>query len=180
MTHPAIHSFQTTISSAIHHLKAEFAKLQTGRANASLIEHISVEAYGQKMEMKAVASISVQDARSLIIQPWDTSVLSDVERAIKQADIGVNPVNDGIVIRLNFPAMTEERRKQLAKVVKQLTEQEKIKVRQLRQEANEELKALADEDERERALKELQKVVEEANATIDTIAKQKEQEVMSV
>lgn len=180
MPHPAIESFQLKTKAILEHVKAEFAKLQTGRANASLIEHISVEAYGQKMELKSVASISVQDARSLVVQPWDKSVLSDVERAITQADIGVNPVNDGIVIRLNFPPMTEERRKQLVKVVKQLTEQEKIKVRQLRQEINDELKALPDEDDRERAQKELQNMVDESNSHIDAAAKQKELEVMSV
>ncbi len=180
MTNPAITTYQQEFQKAIEHLKQEFSRLQTGRANASLVEHIMVEAYGQMMEMKAVASISIQDARSMVIQPWDKSVLSAIEKAVQQADIGSNPVNDGVVIRLNFPPMTEERRLHLKKVVSQLAEQTKIKIRQLRQEANTALSEEDAEDEKARAEKDLQKHVDDANVLVEELAKKKEAEVMTV
>ncbi len=178
--HASLDLFHLGAKKAVDHLHTEFSKLQTGRANASAIEHISVEAYGQLMEMKAVASISVQDARSIVIQPWDKSVLASVEKAIQIANIGVNPVNDGVVIRLNFPPMTEERRKQMTKIVGQLAEQAKIKIRQERQTSNDASKSIAEEDEKERVHKELQKLVDEANMKIDEMAKQKDKEIMTI
>ncbi|OGJ62118.1 ribosome recycling factor [Candidatus Peribacteria bacterium RIFCSPLOWO2_02_FULL_51_10] len=180
MHHPALLSFDQLTKKTLDHLHQEFSKLQTGRANATLIEHIPVEAYGQKMELKAVSSISVQDARSMVIQPWDRSVLGAVEKALIQANIGVNPVNDGVVIRLNFPQMTEERRVQMKKIVSQLSEQAKIKIRQDRQAANDQIKTLADEDEKERLQKDLQKMVDDSNHKIEESAKKKEGEVMTI
>ena len=180
MPHPALVTFDQQVKKVLEVLHQEFGKLQTGRANASTIEHISVDAYGQKMELKAVASISVQDARSIVIQPWDKSVLGDIEKSIIQANIGVMPVNDGIVIRLNFPAMTEERRVQITKIVGQLSEQAKIKVRQDRHAANDAVKAIAEEDEKERCQKEIQHQVDEANKKIEEAAKKKNGEIMTV
>lgn len=180
MPHPAIDLFQSSVKKTLDHLHLEFSKLQTGRANAALVESITVEAYGQRMEMKGVASISVQDARSMTIQPWDKSVLAAVEKAIIAANIGVNPVNDGIGIRLNFPAMTEERRTQIKKIVHQLAEAAKISVRQERQKSNDLIKDIPDENEKERLTKELQKHVDEANLKVEDSAKKKEQEVMTV
>ena len=116
----------------------------------------------------------------MVIQPWDKSVLGTVEKAIQLANLGVNPVNDGIVIRLNFPAMTEERRLQINKIVGQLAEQAKIKVRQDRQIAHDEIKDVPEEDEKDRLQKELQRLVDEANKKIDDSAKKKQQEVMTV
>ncbi len=178
--HQFLSVFQAGVKKTLDHLHLEFSKLQTGRANASLVEHIGVDAYGQRMEMKAVASISVQDARSIVLQPWDKSVLGAVEKAIQLANIGVNPVNDGIVIRLNFPPMTEERRSQITKIVHQLAEAAKISVRQERQKINDATKEIADEDEKERVQKDLQKMVDDANKAIEDIAKKKEQDVMTV
>ncbi len=178
--HPTLASFDQAVKKVLDHLHQEFSKLQTGRANASVIEHVMVEAYGQRMELKAVASISVQDARSIVIQPWDKSVLGDIEKSIQAANLGVNPVNDGIVIRLNFPSMTEERRGQMTKIVSQLAEAAKIKIRQDRQAANDQIKTIAEEDEKEREQKELQRLVDDANKKVDEAAKQKEKEVMTV
>lgn len=178
--HPALELFTRQSKATIDHLHAEFGKLQTGRANAATIEHIVVEAYGQRMEMKGVASISVQDARSIVIQPWDKSVLSAIEKGIQMANIGINPVNDGIVIRLNFPPMTEERRKQVSKVAKELAEQAKIRIRQDRQSANDQAKEIPEEDEKERVQKELQHLVDQTNVKIDEMTKQKEKEIMTV
>lgn len=180
MQHPSLTAFAVQVKGILDHLHAEFGKLQTGRANASLIEHISVDAYGQKMELKGVASISVQDARSIVIQPWDKGALASIEKGILAANIGVTPVNDGIVVRLNFPPMTEERRAQITKIVGQLAEQAKIRVRQDRQAANDALKDITDKDEKERGQKELQKLVDDANHKIDESAKKKVAEVMSI
>ena len=180
MLHPSLQQFETALTRILDHLHLEFSKLQTGRANAALVEHINVDAYGQNMELKAVASISVQDARSIVLQPWDKSVLASVEKAIQLANIGVNPVNDGVVIRLNFPAMTEERRKQITKIVGQLAEHAKITLRQERQKTNDEIKLITDENEKERLTKDLQKHVDDANKKIDDAAKKKEQEVLTV
>ena len=132
------------------------------------------------MDIKSVASIAVQDARSMVIQPWDKSVLADIEKAIRLANIGVNPVNDGIVVRLNFPPMTEERRKQIVKIVHQLADQAKIAIRQERQVAVDLVKAITDENERDRLLKDLQKLVDAANASVETASDTKEQEVLTV
>ena len=97
--HESLDLFEQNTRKNLEHLHAEFSKLQTGRANPAIIEHVVVEAYGQRMELKAVASISVQDARSIVIQPWDKSVLGDIEKSLQIANLGMNPVNDGIVIR---------------------------------------------------------------------------------
>jgi len=180
MLHPSLDTFAAACKTTVDHLHAEFGKLQTGRANASLIEHIGIDVYGQKMEIKAVASISVQDARSIVIQPWDKTSLAAIEKGVIAANIGVNPVNDGIVIRLNFPPMTEERRVQITKIVGQLAEAAKIRVRQDRQVSNDALKDIADKDDKERAQKELQKLVDDVNAKIEESAKKKDAEVMSV
>ena len=180
MQHPSIEHFILSEKKALDHLHLEFAKLQTGRANAALVETIAVEAYGQRMEIKSVASISVQDARSMLIQPWDKSVLSAVEKAIQIANIGVNPVNDGIAVRLNFPPMTQERRTQITKLVHQLGESAKISIRQERQKSNDLIKVVTDENEKERLTKELQKNVDEANKKIEDAVKKKEQEIMTI
>lgn len=178
--HMILSQFEVGVKKALDHLHIEFSKLQTGRANSALIENIIVDAYGQRMEMKGVASISVQDARCIVIQPWDKSVLGAVEKAIQIANIGVNPVNDGIVIRLNFPPMTEERRLQIKKIVSQLAETAKIAIRQERQKANDTAKEITDENEKERIQKDLQKMVDDGNKAIEDSVKKKEQEVMTV
>ncbi len=180
MNDPRIQQFSAAADKVLQHLLGEYAKLQTGRANAALLEHITVEAYGQKMELKAVASISVQDARSLVVQPWDRSVLQDVEKALTQANLGTNPVNDGVVLRLNFPSMTEERRKELVKIVSKLAEESRISIRQHRQESHDAIKGEKDEDVKETLLETLQKAVDDANAKIDETRKKKEEEIMKV
>jgi ribosome recycling factor len=180
MQHPSLALFSEHTKLALTALHDEFRKLQTGRANASLVEHVKVDAYGQMMELKGVASIGVQDASTIIIQPWDRAVLGAVEKALQQANVGANPVNDGVVIRLTLPPMTEERRKEFTKIVAKLSEDAKIRVRKARHDAQETIKSIDDEDDRERALKELQKLTDDANASIDESAKKKDSEVMSV
>lgn len=180
MSDPRISSFQADAEKTIQHLQAEFGTLQTGRASASLVEHMNVDAYGQKMQMKAVAGISIQDSRTIVIQPWDRGMLSSIEKAIQQSDIGVNPNNDGTVIRLNLPPMTEERRTQLVKVVHRLSEESRISVRQARQKAQDAIKQDPNENLRNSLQDQLQKEVDKMNARIDELKEHKEEEVMKV
>lgn len=180
MPHPALSTFSDQAKKVLEHLHGEFSKLQTGRASASIVEHVQVESYGQRMELRTMASISIQDATSIVIQPWDKSVLGSIEKALQQANLGTNPVNDGVVIRITLPPMTEERRKQLTKVVSELAEASKIKIRQFRHEAHDIVKEEADEDERERGVKELQKLVDDANKKIEESTAKKSAEIMSV
>ncbi|HVW66125.1 MAG TPA: ribosome recycling factor [Candidatus Peribacteraceae bacterium] len=180
MADQRITSFHSDAEKAIHFLQGEYGKLQTGRANASLIEHIDVDAYGQKMNMKSVAGISIQDARTIVIQPWDRGVLASIEKAIQISNIGVNPVNDGTVIRLNLPAMTEERRMELKKLVHKLAEDARISIRQVRQKAQDSIKQEPNETLKNSLTAELQKEVDKANERIDEIRTHKEEEVMKI
>lgn len=180
MSDPRISGFHAETEKIIHFLNAEFSKLQTGRANASLVEHMDVDAYGQRMQMKGVASISIQDARTIVIQPWDKSVMQAIEKAIQISNIGVNPVNDGVVIRLSLPPMTEERRKELQKIVHKLAEEARISVRQARQKAQDAIKQDPNETLRNSLQDQLQKEVDKANEQIDELRERKEDEVMKI
>lgn len=180
MADARISTFESDAQKILHFLQGEFGKLQTGRANASLVEHINVDAYGQNMQMKAVAGISVPDAKSIVIQPWDRSVLQAIEKAIQIANIGINPVNDGSAIRLNLPPMTEERRTELKKLVHKIAEEARISIRQARQKAQDAIKQDPNETLRGSLDKQLQTAVDKANAQIDETRKKKEEEVMKV
>ncbi len=180
MQDPRLASFHTAADKVFQHLQTEFSKLQTGRANAALVELIDVEAYGQRQQLRAVAGVTVSDARTIVVQPWDRSILQSVEKALQQANLGTSPVNDGVVLRLILPPMTQERRAQLSKVVNQLAEEARISVRKARQEAHDALKPEKDEDVRETMMEELQKAVEVANAKIAEMAKKKEEEIMKI
>jgi ribosome recycling factor len=165
---------------ALQFLLQEFAKLQTGRANAAIVEHIAVEAYGQRQELRTVAGITVQDARTIVIQPWDRSILQTIEKAIQQSNLGIAPVNDGSVLRMNLPPLTQERRQQLQKVVHQLAEDARISVRKHRQEAHDKIKESKEEDVRRTLEAELQKHVDAYNGKIDAARKKKEEELMKI
>ena len=180
MTDHRIAVFQQEANKAVQFLQGEFAKLQTGRANAAAIEHVNVEAYGQKQPLRNVAGISVQDARTIVVQSWDPSILQNVEKALQQADVGASPVNDGHLIRLNLPPLTQERREQLRKLVQTLAEDARISVRKLRQHAQDTIKEEKDEDIRETLLEELQREVDKLNQQIDDLRKQKEEDIMKV
>jgi ribosome recycling factor len=181
-TDTRISTFHVEADKILEHLHMEFSKLQTGRANAALVEHVQVTSYGQKQDLRSLAGISVQDARSIVIQPWDKGVLRDIEVAIEdQLDLGTSPVNDGNVIRLNLPPMTEERRTQLNKVVNQLAEEARISVRQKRQDAHDDIKDNEkDEDVRYTLLEQLEKEVKAMNENIEESKKKKEEEIMTV
>lgn len=171
--------------STIEHLRNEFARLQIGRASAALVEGVQVESYGMRQPLKAVASISVPEARSLVIQPWDKGNLGPIEKAVLAAGLGLNPINDGIVVRINIPALTEERRGDLVKIVKKMAEEARIGVRNSRQDAQNGLKKLkADgeltEDDLRGMEKNLQNEVDEVNRKIEELSKEKEVDIMKV
>ena len=179
MTDPRIEAFRAEADKTLAHLKLEYAKLQTGRANPAMVEHVMVEAYGQRQELRSIAGIGV-DQRTITIQAWDRAILGAIEKALQQADMGASPVNDGVVIRLTLPSMTEERRKHLQKVVQKLAEDARVSIRKHRQVAHDAIKGEKDEDVKETLNEWLQKAVDEGNAAIGDLAKRKEDEVMKV
>jgi len=181
MPSPRVAALGTESDKVLKFLQTEFSKLQTGRASAALVDHLEVEAYGHRQQLKTLAGVTVQDARSLVIQPWDRSIMANVEKALQMANLGTSPVNDGQVLRINLPPMTEERRKELTKVVQKLAEEAKITLRQHRQAALDKIKTEEkDEDARFTQQDEIQKLVDKANLQIEELRKKKEQEVMTV
>lgn len=180
MIDPRIQTFSQEAKNILHHLQEEFGRLQTGRASASLVEHIDVEAYGSRQQLKTLAGIAVQDARTIIIQPWDPGILADIERAIQACTLGVSPVNDGAILRINLPPPTEERREQLKKVVSTLAENARIALRQARQKAHDAIKTEKEEDVKRTLERELQKELDQANELVDGVRKRKEEEVMKI
>jgi ribosome recycling factor len=175
---------ETRMAAAIDTLGREFASVRTGRASASLLDTVRVDYYGTPTPVNQMASISVADARTLTIQPWEANQLSAIEKAILKSDLGLTPVNDGKIIRLVMPTLTEERRKQLAKSVHKLAEDARIAIRNVRREANDKLKALAKEkkiteDDERRGHDQIQKATDRYVAKVDELLKKKEQEILS-
>ena len=167
------------------HLDKEFHNMRGGRANAALVEHIKVEAYGSVMDVKSLASVSIPDAKTIQIEPWDKATVKDIEKALIVASIGMMPSVSGSTIRLNVPPMSEENRRDTAKMVSQKGEQARISIRSVREGVRESiLKSEKDkvigEDERFRLLDLLDKEVSECNSKIDTMVKEKEEEVMTI
>ncbi|MGL5831570.1 MAG: ribosome recycling factor [Candidatus Altimarinota bacterium] len=180
-----VKTLEENLKKAADHLKTEYAHLQIGRASSALVERVFVEAYGVMQPLKAIANISVPDAKTIQIQPWDRGTLQAIEKAIILAEIGLNPQNDGIVIRLNVPALTEERRRDLTKIVSKMAEETKITVRNVRQESMEQVKkmqkdSLITEDQLKHGEKKIQEVVDQINREIESSAKDKEQDIMKV
>ena len=185
MTQQAVQKdLETRMQQAIDVLTREFAGVRTGRANAALLDSVRVEAYGNMTPINQLASVSVPDPRTIVIQPWDASQIKEIEKGLVKSDIGITPSNDGKVIRLTMPTLTEERRKQLAKAVGKLAEYARVSVRNVRREANK-LKALAkekkiSEDEERRGHDQIQKATDRFTARIEELTKKKEQEVLTV
>ncbi|MFC1640826.1 ribosome recycling factor [Patescibacteria group bacterium] len=176
-----IDEIKTNLTQAVEHLQEEIKGLRTGRANPSLVENIAVNVYGSDMPMNQVANISTPDASSIVIEPWDKNVMQEVEKAIKESDIGLNPANEGERIRISLPPMTEERRDELEKVVNDKVEEAKISIRNTREGALKKLKdADESEDEEERMKEEIQKEVDSANTEIEKIGDTKKEEVRSI
>lgn len=174
-------SMQKSIESFIEELK----KIRTGRANVSMLDNIMVNYYGNPSALNQVASVSTPDAKSFVISPWEASILKDIESAIIKANLGMTPQNDGKVIRLKVPELTEERRKDLAKNVKKIAEDARIAVRKSRKDANDTLKkALKDkeigEDDQKKSSDEIQKVTDSFIKKVDEISAQKESDILKV
>lgn len=170
---------------AIEHLKAELATLRTGRANASLVEHLNVEYYGAQTPLITIAQITVPEPRQIAIQPYDRNALKDIEKAIQQSNLGINPVNDGTYVRLTIPQMTEERRKEVVKIVGQMSEKARVAVRNIREEIWKEIQRMQkdgkiSEDDMKNGKNDLQKVVDKFNEEIKKVSDAKEKEVMTI
>ncbi|MDQ1404066.1 MAG: ribosome recycling factor [Actinomycetota bacterium] len=181
----AIDDCRDHMAKAITHTQAEFGAVRTGRATPALVEKLRVEYYGSEVPLQQLAGFQVPEARLLVITPYDKSSLKAIERAIEKSDLGINPSNDGTVIRLTFPQLTEERRKDLVKVVHQRAEDGRIAVRNARRAARKDLEALEKDgdissDELERAEKELDKITHDYVAEIDRMVQHKEQELLEV
>ena len=180
--------FATTkerMEKSINSLKYEYNSIRAGRANAAILDRITVDYYGSPTPINQMAAISVPEARVLAIQPWDMSALSLIEKAILASDIGINPSNDGRIIRLVFPALTEERRKQLSKDVSKFAEEAKVAVRQIRRDSIEKIKTMKKnseitEDDQKYGEEELQKITDDFVKRIDEIAAAKTKEIMEI
>ena len=175
---------ETRMQAAIEALTREFAGVRTGRASTGLLEGIRVDYYGTPTPVAQVAAISVPDPKTLLIQPWDAGLISAVEKAIMKSDLGLTPTSDGKAIRLSLPSLTEERRRQLAKVVGKLAEDARVAIRNIRREANEKLKArekkekAISEDESRRGQEQIQKTTDRHVRRVDELLQKKEDEIL--
>ena len=170
---------------AIEHVKSEFASVRTGRASSALIENLLVDYYGTDTPLKQLANFSVPEPRLLIVSPFDKGAMASIEKAIGNADLGLNPSNDGVIIRLNFPSLTEERRKAFVKIVRGKAEEGKVALRGVRRHARQELETLEKEhglpkDEIERLEKVLDKMTQDEVAQVDILLSHKEHELLEV
>jgi ribosome recycling factor len=185
MTHEALIAIEPKMQRAIEAMERDFATVRTGRASTGMVERITVDYYGTQTPLNQVAGISTPDPHLIVIQPWDRSVLSAIEKAITKSDIGLVPNVDGTVVRLNVPPLTEERRREMVKQVRRRTEDARVEVRNHRREAADALKkALRDgdlsEDEERRELENLQKLTDRHIEAIDARADRKETEILEV
>ena len=177
--------YSRRMEKALDHLNEEFGAVRAGRANAKVLDRITVSYYGSETPLSGVATISTPDARTLVIQPWDTKLLKDIQKAIQVSDLGINPQNDGRVIRLVFPQLTEDRRKELVKQVKKYAEEAKVAMRNIRRDGMDYVKKLKKnseitEDDQKKAEKDLQDLLDKMIKKIDTALAAKEKELMSI
>ncbi|WP_017727342.1 ribosome recycling factor [Halalkalibacterium ligniniphilum] len=185
MSKEVINDAKERMQKALEALSRELAKLRAGRANPALLDRITVEYYGAETPLNQLATITVPEARLLVIQPFDKSSIADVERAIQKSDLGLTPSNDGTVIRISIPPLTEERRRDLTKLVKKAAEDAKVAIRNIRRDANDELKKLQKdgemtEDDLRRETDEVQKLTDKFIVQVDETAEKKEKEIMEV
>ena len=178
-------SAEEKMKKAVKALEDEFKTIRTGRASAALFENIRVDYYEQKVPLNQVATISIPEARLVIIQPWDRSVLPEIEKAIQKSELSVNPNNDGKVIRINIPPLTEDRRKELVKLTKGMAETARVAIRNHRRDANEEIKKAQksselSEDEAKKATDEIQKLTDRNIEEVNKLLEAKEKEILEV
>ncbi len=185
MAHPSLQKVTKLMEGAIEHLRREFTTLRTGRASVGLLDHITVDYYGTPTPLKQVANLSVPESRLIHIQPWDPSIIKDIEKAVTASELGVTPSNDGKIIRLPIPPLSEERRKELVKLCKKYGEETKVQIRGFRRDGNDELKRLQkegdiSEDELRRAEGENQKLTDTYIHKVDDLLKKKEEEILEI
>ncbi len=176
---------EAKMEKSIDALNAEFATIRAGRANPGILNKVTVDYYGTPTPVNQIASVSVPEPKSIIIQPWDASILNEIEKAILKSDIGINPANDGKIIRLSIPPLTEERRKALVKDIHKMAENSKVAVRNIRRDFMDKLKTMKKnseitEDEQKDGEDQLQKITDKYIKVIDNTLKEKEQEIMTV
>jgi ribosome recycling factor len=181
--HAAISSAEDRMKKTVQSLKDSFAAIRTGRASAALFDKLRVDYYGEKSPLNQVANISIPEARLIVIQPWDKNLIGEIEKAIRSSELSLNPSNDGKVIRINIPPLTEERRKDLAKLAKNQAEQNRVAVRNIRRDGNDELKKLLKdgeltEDEESKHSEELQKLTDSYIGKVNQVLEEKEKEIM--
>ncbi len=173
------------MNGSLEFLKKEFGSIRTGRASLSLLDQVKVNYYGTLTPLNQVATLAVPESRLITIQPWESNLISEIEKAILSSGLGLNPTNDGKIIRLPIPPLTEERRKELVKLAKKMAEETKVTIRNIRREGNEELKRLEgdkkiSEDEHRKAQDEIQKLTDQFISKVDEILKKKEAEILEV
>ena len=177
--------YSTKMEKSLVHLAEEFDAVRAGRANPKVLDRITVEYYGSETQLNGVATISSPDARTLVIQPWDTSLLKEIQKAIQMSDLGITPQNDGKVVRLIFPQLTEERRKELTKQVKKYAEDAKVAMRNVRRDGMDYVKKLKKnseitEDDQKKAEKDLQDLLDKYTKKVDEALAAKEKELMAM
>ncbi len=185
MVQDNLKSTEERMKKAEEQLKKELSSIRTGRANPGLLEHIKVEAYGQPTPLKQVGNINVPEARTITIQPWDKALLGPIEKAIQKSDLGINPTNDGVLVRLVIPALNEERRKEIVKLVRKRGEEAKVALRNVRRDAMDELKkeekdGKLSEDQAKRISEQIQKLTDKFIREFDEHVAHKEKEVLEV
>jgi ribosome recycling factor len=175
---------RTQMDKAIGHLEVELQKVRAGKANPGMLENVMVDYYGSKVPISNTASVNTQDARTLVIQPWEKTMLTPIEKAIQAANLGLNPQNDGVIIRIMVPPLTEDRRRELSKMAKSLGEDAKIGIRNIRKEAMEQIKKLQKdglpEDSAKDAEGKVQNITDTHVVKVDKHIEQKEKEIMTV
>jgi ribosome recycling factor len=175
-------ALEARMQKSIEALKTELATIRTGRANASVLDHVFVSYYGSDVPLNQVANLAVPEPRAITIAPWEKTMLGEIEKAILASDLGLNPSNDGEIIRIMFPELTEDRRKELVKQVKQVGEKSKVSIRNIRRDANDEVKKddTLTEDESKNSQERIQKVTDQFIAEIDQVVEHKEKEILTV
>lgn len=182
---PTIKQMQSQMESAVEAMRREFSSVRTGKATPALLDTVRVDAYGSKMPLNQVATVNTPEPRMIVVQPWDKSLIGEIERGIQTASLGLNPANDGNVIRVPIPPLSEERRKDMVRLLHKMAEEGKISVRHARQEANKEIKQRESEheiseDEARRQLEEIQRITDQFVARIDDLMTAKEAEILEV
>jgi len=175
-------TLESRMQKSIGSLKTELATIRTGRANASVLDHVFVSYYGSDAPLNQVANLAVPEPRVITIAPWDKTMLGEIEKAIQASDLGLNPSNDGEVIRIIFPELTEDRRKELVKQVKQVGEKAKVSIRNIRRDANDDVKKddALPEDESKRLQETIQKTTDQFITEVDQVIEHKEKEILTV